>query len=71
MKWTEESIRLMVFSEAMADLRACELLAEKKGRDWVNALLDEAAAGQMTYQTVLTAEALLALRSRINREIMA
>ena len=67
----EESIRLMVFSEAMADLRACELLAEKKGRAWVNALLDEAADGQMTYQTVLTAEELLALRSRINREIMA
>lgn len=67
----EESIRLMVFSEAMADLRACELLAEKKGRAWVDALLDEAAAGKMTYQTVMTAEELLALRSRINREIMA
>jgi hypothetical protein len=54
-----------------AMIKACELLAEKKGHAWVDALLDEAAAGQMTYQTVMTADELLALRSRINREIMA
>ncbi len=67
----EESIRLMVASQALCDLRACELLAEKKGRAFVETLLDEAAGGQMNFDTVMTADALLALRNRINREIMA
>ena len=67
----EESIRLMVFDEALADLRACELLAEKKGRAYVESLLDEAVRGPLTYETVMMADELLALRQKINSEIMA
>ena len=67
----EESIRMMVFDQALADLRACELLAEKKGRAFVESLLDEAVGGTLTYDTVMSAEAILALRSTINKEIIA
>ena len=67
----EESIRMMVFDQALADLRACELLAEKKGRAYVESLLDEAAHGTLSYDTVMSAEAILALRSTINKEIIA
>lgn len=67
----EESIRLMVTAHALQDLRACELLADKKGRDFVNRLLDEAAGGMLNFDTVMSAEVLLALRKRINNEIMA
>lgn len=66
-----ESIRLMVFDHALADLRACELLADRKGREYVNALLDEAFGTQLHFDTVAAEEALLALRERINREIVA
>ncbi len=67
----EESIRLMVFTHALQDLRACELLAEKAGREYVCALLDEAFGGLLTFDTTAGDEALLALRRRINREIRA
>lgn len=67
----EESIRLMVTAHALQDLRACELLADKKGRDFVNRLLDEAAGGMLNFDTVMSAETLLKLRNRINNEIMA
>jgi len=67
----EESIRLMVTAQALQDLRSCELLAQKKGRGFVNSLLDGAAGGILNFDTVLSAEALLKLRSRINNEIMA
>ena len=67
----EESIRLMVASQALYDLRACELLADKKGHAFVDTLLDEAAGGRLTFNTVMTADELLALRARINKEIMA
>nr|MBR4279602.1 DUF4091 domain-containing protein [Clostridia bacterium] len=66
-----ESLRLMVFDHALNDLRACELLAEKKGRVYAEALLDEAFGGKLTFETQADAMALLALRERINREIMA
>ena len=58
-------------SHALADLRACELLADRKGREYVNALLDEAFGTQLHFDTVAAEETLLALRERINREIVA
>ena len=64
-----ESLRLMVFDHALNDLRACELLADRKGRAHVEALLDEAVGGKMTFTTVADAATLLALREKINREI--
>ena len=66
-----ESLRLMVFDHALNDLRACELLAEKKSRAYVEALLDEAFGGRLTFETTADASTLLALRERINREIIA
>lgn len=66
-----ESIRLLVFDHALNDLRACEKLAEKKGREYVNALLDEHFGGPLRFATVADAQTLLHLRERINREIMA
>lgn len=65
----EESIRLMVFTHALQDLRACELLAEKAGRDFVNGLIDEAFGGELRFDTTAGDETLLALRTRINQEI--
>lgn len=64
-----ESIRQMVFDHALNDLRACELLAEKKGRAYVEALLDEHFGGRLTFETRADAESLLRLRTRINQEI--
>lgn len=66
-----ESIRLLVFDQVLSDLRACELLADRKGREYVNALLDEAFGTQLHFDTVAAEETLLALRERINREIVA
>ena len=66
-----ESIRLLVFDHALNDLRACELLAARKGRAYVEALLDEAFGGYLTFESQATAELLLSLRTRINREIVS
>ena len=66
-----ESLRLMVFDHVLNDLRACEKLAEKKGRAYVDALLDEAFGGHLSFETTADAKTLLALRERINREITA
>lgn len=66
-----ESLRLLVFDHALADLRACELLAEKKGRAYVEGLLDEAFGGHLSFETTADARTLLAVRERINREIVA
>lgn len=66
-----ESLRLMVFDHALNDLRACELLAEKKGRAYVEALLDEAFGGNLTFETTADAQTLLALREKINQAIVA
>lgn len=65
----EESIRLMVTTHALQDLRACELLAESTGREYVEQLIDEVAGGHLAFDTVLSAEKLLKLRQRINQKI--
>ena len=66
-----ESLRLMVFDHALNDLRACEKLAKKKGRSYVEKLLDDTFGGELSFETVADAKTLLTLRERINREITA
>ncbi len=65
----EESIRLMVFTHAMQDLRACEMLSARIGREAVNRLIDETLGEPLRFDTLADAETLLALRQRINEEI--
>lgn len=65
------SIRQIVFDHALNDLRACELLASRKGRAYVEALLDEAFDGYLSFESQADAEMILAVRKRINQEIVS
>ncbi len=64
------SIRQVVFNEALQDLRACELLAEKIGRPNVEKILLEYGFDYSFKKYPHSAETLLALRDRINSEIV-
>ena len=66
-----ESIRQIVFDHALNDLRACELLASRKGRAYVESLLDEAFDGYLSFESQADAEMILAVRKRINQEIVS
>ena len=59
------SIRQMVFAEALQDMRACQLLEQKLGREAVCALIREGGVRGFFDYTHSSAE-LLALRDRIN-----
>ncbi len=67
----EDSIRLMVTSEAMYDMRAFDLLEQLAGREFVMSLIEEGLSEKITFKRYPTgAEYLLRLRERVNREIM-
>ncbi len=67
----EDSIRLMVTSEALYDMRAFDLLERLAGREFVMALIEEGLSEAITFKRYPTgAEYLLRLRERVNREIM-
>ncbi len=59
------SVRQMVFAEALQDMRACELLAQKLGREAVCDLIREGGVRGFYDYTHSSAE-LLTLRARIN-----
>ncbi len=63
----ELSIRWMAFREAMQDLRALEMLAERIGWEEANALLGDMTVTEYPRE----AEALLHIRRRINARILA
>lgn len=66
----EESIRLMVFDELLADLRAFSLLAQRKGRAHVISLIEKLAGGPVTFsQYPQSDEFILSLREQVNREL--
>lgn len=66
----EESIRLMVMDEAMADVRALEALAAIKGKNYVVALIDEGLAEPITFSRYPAGDAyLINLRNRVNAEL--
>lgn len=68
----EESIRMMVTAEAMYDMRAFEMLESLAGRDAVMALIEDHLSEEITFKKYPTSAGyLLALRDRVNREIMA
>lgn len=68
----EESIRMMVTAEAMYDMRAFEMLESLAGREVVMALIEDHLSEEITFKKYPTSAGyLLALRDRVNREIMA
>ncbi|MFB9329374.1 DUF4091 domain-containing protein [Paenibacillus aurantiacus] len=65
-----ESIRLEVFTEALQDLRALELLESRIGKEAVVALLEEGLEQPITFSEYpRSAEWLLEVREKINRRI--
>lgn len=68
----EESIRMMVTSHAMYDMRAFDLLETLAGRERVMELIEEESGEEITFTRYPTGEGyLLNLRKRVNREIKA
>ena len=66
----EESIRMMVHDEAMADLRALELLESLTSKAHVMELIEGELFEPLTFCTYPKSEMyLITLRNRINREI--
>ena len=64
------SLRLWVFHEALQDMRAMQLLAERIGKDAVTALIDEGLDAPVTFSAYPHSAAyVLALREKINRRI--
>ncbi len=67
----EDSIRKMVTTHAMYDLRAFEMLEQLAGREKVMELIEGDLKDEITFASYPTSETyLLNLRSRVNREIM-
>ncbi len=65
-----ESLRLVVFAEALQDLRAMKMLEKYIGRDGVIKLIEEHAEMEITFKKYpQSADYILSLRERINREI--
>ena len=68
--YPEESIRMMVLSEAFADIRALDLLESLAGRDYVLGMIDEGLAEPVSFSTYPKSDVyLMQLRNRVNREI--
>jgi hypothetical protein len=66
-----ESIRLMVLSEALYDLRALKLLERLTGRAYVESLIYEEYSEKITFkQYPKNPEYLLKLREKVNQEIL-
>ena len=62
-----ESLRFMVFTEAMYDLRAFERLEELAGREYVERLIHEGLEYRITFKKYpKDAEYLLRLREKVN-----
>lgn len=66
-----ESLRLVVFHEALQDMRAMALLAERKGRARVDALIEEYLGALRFDDFPRDDSRLLGLRARINEELAA
>ncbi|MDO5418431.1 MAG: DUF4091 domain-containing protein, partial [Lachnospiraceae bacterium] len=68
----EESIRLMVLSHMMQDVRAMEQLAEQKGREFVVSLIEDGLEERITFgRYPKSAEWILKVRNRVNEELEA
>ena len=68
----EESIRIMVTAQALYDLRALELLESLTSRQYVLELIDGELSEPVTFSRYpRSAQWLLNLRARVNREIAA
>lgn len=66
----EESIRMLVHYEAMTDIRACMLLEELKGKEYVLQIVEENLKQPITFdEYTCSAQYLISTRNRINREI--
>lgn len=70
-KKPEESIRMMVHSQALNDLRACALLESLTSKEYVLDLIEGDLAEPLTFKRFPKSDLyLLQLRNRINKEIM-
>ncbi|MBQ8200525.1 MAG: DUF4091 domain-containing protein [Clostridia bacterium] len=66
----EESLRLMVTTHALQDMRALEFLSSLTSREYVVHLLDTAFGGRLTFSTMAASHDILQLRQRVNQEIL-
>lgn len=65
-----ESLRIVVFSDALSDMRAMELLASKIGKDAVISLIENEAGEEITFDEYpRSSEYILRRREAINRKI--
>lgn len=66
----EDSLRMMVLSEAMQDIRALESLEQRIGRNEVCSLIESFAGGKLTmFQYPVHNDFILNLRQEVNRQI--
>lgn len=65
-----ESIRLKVFKNALQDMRAMQMLEEKKGRDFVVRIIEETCECELKFdQFPFWGDYILDYRERINQEL--
>ncbi len=65
-----ESLRITVFNEALADIKAMKLCEKYYGKEAVTKLIDEALGCDVTFDTCAkSADAILGLREKINQMI--
>ena len=63
------AIRLLVFNEALQDIRALKLLEERIGYDAVISLIEEALGDEITFYKCFDSGALLNMRKIVNEQI--
>ena len=67
-----ESLRLVVFHDALQDMRALEKCESLYGREYVQKLIEETAGGNITFKEYpKTKHFLLTLREKVNQSIKA
>lgn len=67
-----ESLRLVVFHDALQDMRALEKCESLYGREYVRKLIEETAGGNITFKEYpKTQHFLLTLREKVNQSIKA
>lgn len=66
-----ESIRMIVFNEALQDIRAFQMLEKLKGREYVIDLIDDNLSNPITFKTYpQNSDYIIKLRERVNMEII-
>ncbi len=67
-----ESLRLVIFGEALQDMRALQLLADKKGVQYAKEFLDRTLGAELHFDEYpKNSDAILNMRAQLNKELFA